>query len=542
MTKPRLSPSSVLSTASLLACATLLTTACNGHPIKPVEFDGSSIKNTGLPLDVNKKVDVLLVIDNSGSMGEEQANLAANFGPFIAQLEAAGADYRIGITTTDLGGKDCTSPATGGSLQLSSCLDRPETFLFSGADQYEVACAAHCELGDADLSIVPTTVGSGGEELARPWIQSRSGVDNLPEEVDTLAAFQCFAPQGISGCGWESPLEAMARALDNMQDPAKPEFGFLRDDALLAVLIVTDEVDCSLAPGMDAALFDADTFYAEGSNLLTSAACWNAGVACAGESPFSDCWDVDRHADGAETSDPSQAVLRPVSGYVEQLEAIAAGKAAGREILVSVIAGVPAGYSTGEAEIFYADVDDTPMIEPDLFQQKFGIGAGCQNEVGGVVQTAVPPVRLKTVAEAFAGLSDEGHRNLYSVCDDDYTPAIVDIVSRLETELPPACFTGCALDLDDATDELDYSCEVLQTIDGEQESMRECDSTASGPALPADVDVCWFAKTGADLHEQCVAQGRNLEFDLLRRPGVPVPDDLEVTALCELDTLGNTCS
>src|SRR5690606_12230064 len=141
-------------------------TACNPHPIKPVEFDGSSVKTTGVPLDVNKKVDVLLVIDNSGSVGEEQANLAANFGPFIEELEKAGADYRIGITTTDLGGKGCTSAPNGGSLQLTSCLDRPETFVFDGTDQFEVACAANCDLLDADLTVRPTIVDSSGDAQA----------------------------------------------------------------------------------------------------------------------------------------------------------------------------------------------------------------------------------------------------------------------------------------------------------------------------------------------------------------------------------------
>ena len=89
---------------------------------------------------------------------------------------------------------------------------------------------------------------------------------------------------------------------------------------LVAVLIVTDEVDCSLTPGMEDALFEADTFWA--ADFLTSAACWNAGVACSGASPFEDCWDVNLDANGVETDDPSQMMLRPVSRYVEKLEAV----------------------------------------------------------------------------------------------------------------------------------------------------------------------------------------------------------------------------
>ncbi|PRP95400.1 hypothetical protein ENSA5_39910 [Enhygromyxa salina] len=516
--------------APLLVAASVAATGCNPHPIKPVEATPVLEDGKGLPLDVNKKVDVLLVIDNSGSMGEEQANLAANFGPFIEKLEDAGADYRIGITTTDLGGTNCQT-GTGGELHLGSCLDRPETFEFAGDDQYDVACAAQCEYGDAELTIRPTPLTADGEASARPWIESFNGVDNLPEAIGVLDAFQCFAPQGISGCGWESPLEAMARALTNMQDPTQPEYGFLRHDALLAVLIVTDEVDCSFGVGMEGALFEAETFWAETANFATSAVCWNAGVACSGDSPYEDCWDVNLDAQGQETSDPAQMVLRPVSRYVEQLEAVAATKQAGREVLVSVIAGVPAGYSEGEAEQVFADSDD-----PE-FQRDFGIGAGCANEVEGVVQTAIPPVRLETFASAFMApsLGDKG-RNLYSVCEADYTPAILDIVAGIELELPPACFPACVLDVDSSTEALDYSCDVLEEVGGEERELVECALVGETHELPAGEDACWIAKTGADLAAECVASKRNLEFELLRRPGVSVPGDVQVLAVCELSS------
>jgi hypothetical protein len=537
MTKQsRLSSSFILSTV----VATLVG-GCNGHPIKPVEFDGSLEDRIGVPLDVNKKVDVLVVIDNSGSMGEEQANLAANFGPFIETLEERGADYRIAVTTTDLGGEGCGA-GSGGELILSSCLDRPESFVYAGDDQFEVACAANCSHDGEALAIRPTAIESDGEELARPWIESYSGVGNLPQDISSLEAFQCFAPQGISGCGWESPLEAMARALDNMENPERPEYGFLRNDALLAVLFVTDEVDCSLSPGMDDALFEADTFWAEGSNLLTSAACWNAGVACSGESPFEDCWDVNLDANGVETDDPSQMVLRPVSRYVERLEAVAAAKLAGREVLVSAIAGVPSGYSSGAAEIVYANVEETPFVEEAGFQTLFGIGAGCQTEINGEVQSAVPPVRLQVLAEAFVGSGlVEGARNVYSVCDPDYTPAIEDIVAGIEVELPPACFSECVLDVDSSTEELDYSCTVLEASGDEEYELPECVIGDAGAELPAGADACWIAKTGADLDPECVARNSNLEFELMRRPGVSVPSDVEVSALCELATLAGNC-
>lgn len=503
---------------------------CVGHPIKPVEFDQSIEIVEPLLLDVEKKVDVLLIIDNSGSMGEEQANLAANFAPFIERLELAGTDYRIAITTTDVGGpgSNCVAP-TGGELQLSSCLDRPATFEFAGESQYEAACVAQCDLGDDDLAILPTAVESDGELVARPWIESYNGIDNLPDAVEPLEAFQCFAPQGISGCGWESPLEAMSRALTNMADPTQPEYGFLRPDALLAILVVTDEVDCSFNPALQSALFESDTFKDENTTQTTSAVCWNAGVTCTGDSPYDDCVATDLDAGAQPTSDPEQMVLQPVSRYVGLLEGIAAQKVEGREVLVSVIAGVPSGYNLGAIEQVFADSEDLE------FQAKFGIGPGCENEIDGVLQQAVPPVRLESFASAFMSPAlPEGARNLYSVCDADYSPAIEDIVESLVQELPPACFPGCVLDIDESTVELDISCTVLeQSGSGPAHELPEC---LVGGELPAGADACWIAKTGDELDGQCVADHRNLEFDLLRREGVSVPSNTEVSAVCELSS------
>ncbi|PRQ05978.1 vWA domain-containing protein [Enhygromyxa salina] len=521
------------SVALPMLAAASFTSGCNAHPIKPVELGSNIVEIGGLPLDVNKKVDVLLVIDNSGSMGDEQANLAANFGPFIERLELAGADYRIGITTTDIGGPLCGNTANGGELQLSSCVDRPHTFSSAATkeDKFDVACAAQCGLSSADLEIQPTSISADGEAVARPWIQSFNGVDNLPADVDTHAAFACFAPQGISGCGWESPLEATARALTNMQNVDRPEFGFLRDDAILAVLIVTDEVDCSFNPSLKNELFVEDTFFAEGAESVTSAVCWNGGVQCSGESPYDDCWDANLGASGELTTDPDASVLRPVSRYVDLLEGIAATKIGGREVLVSVIAGVPADYSSGAGELIYAD---SPNPE---FQRDFGIGAGCENEVNGELQTAVPPVRLEAFASAFmgAGLA-ENARNVYSVCEADYTPAILDIVAGIEVELPPACFPACVLDLDASTEALEFSCDVTQTAGGAEQDIVECLVGDGGYELPAGEDACWIAKTGDELAEACVAERRNLEFELIRRSGVVVPGDVVVRAECELSS------
>lgn len=56
------------------------------------KFDVRSIQNN--------KVDILIVIDNSGSMNYEQVEMANRFSGFIKNLN--GLDWQIGITTTDM--------------------------------------------------------------------------------------------------------------------------------------------------------------------------------------------------------------------------------------------------------------------------------------------------------------------------------------------------------------------------------------------------------------------------------------------------------
>ena len=65
------------------------------------------------------KVDVLFVIDNSGSMMEEQQSLGANFAAFMSAAIESGVDYHIGVTTTGLdsssgGWSQCPGGAEGG--------------------------------------------------------------------------------------------------------------------------------------------------------------------------------------------------------------------------------------------------------------------------------------------------------------------------------------------------------------------------------------------------------------------------------------------
>ena len=503
--------------------------ACLDHPLKPVEYEAAQEKQDAIALTVNKDVDILFVIDNSGSMGEEQATLAQNFESFINVLEEPGveANYRIAVTTTDNGNPWCqgTGPEAG-KARLTSCLSRPTEFVFNGAmmvDAFAEACEAVCPAEWTNIEIQPSVVTGDSEERARPWLENIEGRTNLPEGLTTTQAFQCFGPQGIDGCGFESHLESMWKALRRSTTDGDPMFGFIRSNAILSIVHVTDEADCSHNN-------DHETiFLPEGNRVFwsdqdaaspTSAVCWNAGVQCDGNG----CQSVNLDVNGNQVEgDPEkEAVLRPLSRYteiVQQLENQKQEITPDQEVLVALIGGV-----NSDGSVSYQE----SLTDPQ-FQADFGIGPGCESSAG----RAVPPVRLREFAEEF---QVAGANNMFSICDADYSPALRAIATAIADQVKPACMPACVADNDPVTpDVLDPSCTLIQEAprdDGtfEETNIPEC----NGDEVPEGFNVCYQALVGDQMDDFCVDSGFNLQFQLVRREGFPAPGGTSVSATCQL--------
>src|SRR5690606_14085129 len=75
-------------------------------------------------------------------------------------------------------------------------------------------------------------------------------------DTGVVDSFSCSAKVGINGSGTEMPLEAARLALtDRTADGSNT--GFLREEALLALVVLTDEDDCSVqGPTLSMGLFD----------------------------------------------------------------------------------------------------------------------------------------------------------------------------------------------------------------------------------------------------------------------------------------------
>ena len=530
----------------LTLTAAALLGGCLGHPVKEVVYEKVDTVREPLRLDLNRDVDILFVIDNSGSMAEEQARLARNFPAFIAALDGMRADYRIGVTTTDVAHPGCSSGATpeDGALVLRSCLDAVAegAFVFNKLDA-AYACTEQCKLGPDELRQQPSVYDG---EL-HPWLESIGGQANLAPGVAMADAFACFGPQGIDGCGYESPLEAMRLAITKARGPEGN--GFMRDEALLSVVLVTDEADCSSNPAHKDIFTTNTTFQNDAAPQRTSATCWRAGTACTGAGPdFKECHAEDYGADGSPGAD-DDAVLHPVDRYIDFLAGLRGtsgeptgqpagdGGPAARDVLVSLITGVPVGYDRGDAEIEYHAAE--PGSEQAI---NFGIAPGCTNTEDGSNSTAVPPVREREVAEAFAGV--DGARNLFSICQDDYSPALEQIARSIEKALAPACAGACVADSDPETELLEPDCLVTAELpDASEVAVPACVRAGDGWAVPAGADACFYtlvdpggrsdfkgddmtmvAGPDGDAIAACGQDGENLEFKILRegprRPGI----------------------
>jgi hypothetical protein len=228
--------------ASLSGCnckATPITRVAEDYKIVPgspsVQADTPSVNIQSLPppatFEINvprqcdifnqnavRNVDILWVVDSSGSMGPHQAQLAANFSTFINYLLSADPpiDFHIGVVTTDVDDTNEQGRLHGWNLP-------------GVAQGNFIAC---------DQNHNCNTAPSGGDP-----------------SLSVAQAFSQMSQVGILGSSVERGLYATYLALnrsDNM-DVNGDGSGFIRSGAALYVVAVSDEDDSSCSPTVGSA-------------------------------------------------------------------------------------------------------------------------------------------------------------------------------------------------------------------------------------------------------------------------------------------------
>lgn len=531
---------------SVAAFALLSASACT-DPIAQlgdlVEVDtdtgGDPIVPMLLATSPPRGVDILVVVDNTVDMATAQARLAAELGDRVAALAAVN-DVRISFTTTDSGNPGCVGTVPeAGALAVTSCQARADNFVAGEPplDDLQTACLDVCSL--PTVPIVPTLAGVASDAKPRPWIESIAGVANV--EVDLAQAVRCAAPQGTNGCEFEQPLESMRNAVNRTLQIGEPAEGFVRPDAAFAVIIVTNEVDCSHDPAWQEifAASGSQTFWTNpGQAMPTSGVCWNAGVTCSGGSD--DAWGQCDAAQLDVAGQPAAAgasVMYALSRYVALFEEIAADKAAylaAPPLSLLVVAGVPAGYQAGvTAPSYPRDASAEDLVE-------YGIGSVC-----GGPWRATPAVRLRALAESEA---DVVAGRVSSICDLDFTTALEGLGDEGQPNLAPLCVPECAADLDGASGGLQPECTVTQeqgSDDGRISfTVPPCRGVPAAPQLIDGSDVCWYPRIDRvgstpdpadDVDPACIEAGTNLQIQIVRAGGTLEPGGTSIFAACEPD-------
>jgi hypothetical protein len=277
----------------VVVCSTF---GCVAREVSKV--DPNPIKEERVSVLGNRDLDLLFVIDNSGSMASEQQSLRDNFSRIIQALDGAEGlpSIHIGVVTTDVGA--CGPNPDAGKLIDAGCAGASENYLI--------------DLDD----------GMGGR------------TKNYTGTIED--AFSCLADVGDEGCGFEQALEAMKRGLQNGED-----IGFLRDDAYLGIVFIGDEDDCSTVNN-DLFKSDGDDDLHSPLGPLDSFRCFEFGVECDGAAdprvpgPRTNCrprenspymTEVPPYADFLRDLKPfdDQLLLATIQGAIEPVEVLVGG-------------------------------------------------------------------------------------------------------------------------------------------------------------------------------------------------------------------------
>jgi hypothetical protein len=244
--------------------------ACTERPVSTVQPRTTNIYVEAIHYEVIDKIDLLFMIDNSASMGDKQALLAKAVPQLLDRLavprcvDSAGQARKRSLPD---------APCPAGSAPEFRAVQDIHVAVISSSLGGQGAANSVCEGGTTDdrARLLPTV---------RPGLSSYDGRGFLawdpaqkqrpPGESDSTRLGQQFGDMvraaGEEGCGYEASLESWYRFLIDPEPPLGVSIGadgrsvasgldqdvlaqrsaFLRPDSLVAIVMLTDENDCSI--------------------------------------------------------------------------------------------------------------------------------------------------------------------------------------------------------------------------------------------------------------------------------------------------------
>ncbi len=191
-------------------------------------------------------VDVLFVVDSGASMAQAATRLQQEMVGVAGRYATSGLDLRLAVVDA--------SPAGGphGEFVSTPCSARLDAFVGTpdpGARTVDIrrsGCTDRCPRDE--LGVLPSRVLGDQVHRARPWLTVEGGWPQLEPGWTFGEDLACRVPLGLDGATSTSALEAMRLALARAEDPADPAYGFLRGEANLFVMFVTDRDDAGTTP------------------------------------------------------------------------------------------------------------------------------------------------------------------------------------------------------------------------------------------------------------------------------------------------------
>jgi hypothetical protein len=241
--------------------------------------------------------------------------------------------------------------------------------------------------------------GCGLDASKGRFLISQNGgkVNNF--QGDIADVFACMASLGTNGCGFEHQLQSVRIALSGF---VTDNAGFMRSDAHLAVVYITDEDDCS-APA-DTTMFETPISGQDGSLR-----CSLAGHVCGGKAvpasvfstPLANC----------SAAPDGGGKLISVKTFIDEMKQLHT-----QSVSVSVIGGWP----SDPANASYALGYDSTSIYPELLTSL----PICESANG----KAVVELRMKQFVDGFGSAG-----KILSICQDDFSDAMAQIGALIST-------------------------------------------------------------------------------------------------------------
>ena len=179
------------------------------------------------------KVDVLFVVDNSGSMSDEQKSLSNNFGSLLTSAATWSTDYNLGVVTTDM---EENNPMAGKLMG-------PDSVSGGGfVSNYKESLPRYVKAVDSAQFKDMVKVGDSGSGTEQGLKAAQTALTS-PHTTTVLPVTECVI---------DEDCPASFQCVPSHEEPGKSfcggwNMGFMRDDASLEVVFVSDEEDSSEA-------------------------------------------------------------------------------------------------------------------------------------------------------------------------------------------------------------------------------------------------------------------------------------------------------